>query len=130
MAIPQDMTPRQQADIDASRYLSEMKREALQAIAPKGWKAILEAIPLIGHLVGRHPDINDLYLAAVEWEGWNALEEGRAIRWELLNPIDWLSTRSASIGAERAKHIVEIARAEAPQDQRGLIERLIRGKER
>ena len=39
MAIPQDMTPRQQADIDASRYLSEMKREALQAIAPKGWKA-------------------------------------------------------------------------------------------
>lgn len=126
MASPSD---RPQTDLDASRFLAEMKREALTTLVPEQ-RSILARIPLIGHLIGRHPDIHDLYLAAVEWEGWQALEDGRDIKWENLNPIDFLRVHASSIGAERAKQIVEIARSENHDINPSVFERMLGGKKK
>lgn len=93
---------------DLSKYLMEMKREALNVLVPEPLE-IEARIPLVTHLRGRHPDLNELFLALVEWEGWKSIEDGREMDWKGLDPGEFLKEHAPSISAKRAEQIVRIA---------------------
>lgn len=117
------MDPETGLPADASRYLFESKKQALDHLFPMP-KEMDERMSLITILRGRAPNMYELYLAAVEWEGWLAMEERRKINWEHLDPIMFLREHAPSIGGLRSKQAVEIARA-APVDQKkGLLDRI------
>jgi len=110
---------------DVSKYLSEMRKEALAVLFPNPTEQD-ERMSLITTFRGRPPDLYTLYLAAVEWEGWTALVEKRQMDWSKLNPADFLKSHSPSIQGKRASQAVEIARATpTPERRRGLVDRLL-----
>ena len=104
---------------DASKYLYESKKQALDHLFPNP-DEMDKRMSLITILRGRAPNMYELYLAAVEWEGWLAMEERRAIKWDHLDPIMFLREHAPSINGLRSKQAVEIARA-APVDGRESV---------
>lgn len=112
---------------DASKYIAENRREALGVLFPSP-DEMTKRINLITKLKGRAPDIYVLYLAAVEYEGWLSLEEGRPINWEKLDPVKFLMATAPSIQGWRASQAVEIARATPPAERRRSLADLIRGR--
>ena len=115
------------AIIDASRYLSEMKREALTTIVPSP-DEIAKRIELIALLRGRRPDLYRMFLARVEQEGWIALSEGRNPELDSMDAIAFIQTNSTSLNGKRSDQVVEIARSETPLSQRSILDVLKAGK--
>lgn len=112
---------------DVGRFLAEMKSDALGKLFPSP-EELLSRIKLITHLTGRHPNIQRLYLAWVQYTALICVGEGQPIPWEKLDPVEFLMTHAPSIGGERANQAVEIARA-SPKEAPGFFERLFsRGK--
>lgn len=117
---------RQQEDyaiIDASRYLSEMKREALTTIVPHP-EDIEARIELIGLLRGRRPDMYRLFLAQVEQEGWIALSNGKAPDLQSLDAIRFIQTNATSLDGKRSNQVVEIAKTETNVATRSILDML------
>lgn len=95
---------------ELSKYLLETRREALTVLVPEP-SEIAARIPLVTVLRGQHPDLYDLYMALVEWEGWISLEEGRPVDWSRLDIGDFIKQHAPSIGGRRSEQIVRIAQA-------------------
>jgi len=114
--------------LDASRYLSEMKREALTTIVPHPAEKE-ERIDLITLLRGRRPDLYRLLLAHVEQEGWKALSRGENP--DISNGLDAISfirTHAPSLDGKRSNQVVEIAKSEAAPVSQSILDVLKRGR--
>lgn len=112
---------------DVSRYLAEMKSDALGKIFPSP-EELSRRIPLISHLTGRHPNIAKLYKARVHFVALQAMRKGEAIPWEKLDPVAFLMEHAPSLGGERAQQAVDIARATPREVKRGFFESLFGGR--
>ena len=116
------------AIIDASRYLSEMKREELTTLVPHPDEKE-ERIDLITLLRGRRPDLYRLLLAHVEQEGWKSLSRGEIP--DLSNGLDAISfirTHAPSLDGKRSNQVVEIAKSEPAPTSQSILDILKRGK--
>jgi len=117
--------------LDASRYLSEMKREALTTIVPHPYEKA-QRLDLIGLFGGRRPNLNRFFLAAIEEAGWIALSRGE-------NPIlsgtpdlnadkgiEFLRSHAPSIDGFRSKQVVDIAKSEVHESPQTILEMISR----
>lgn len=112
---------------DLSAYLMESKREALNVLAPEPLE-IRARIPLVTILRGHHPDLYEMFLALVEWEGWLSLEVGDPMDWNGLDPGEFLKEHAPSIAGRRSEQIVRIAQSPQQAMQRkGFWARLFGG---
>jgi len=111
---------------DASRYLAEMKKEALGVLFPSPSEQD-ERMSLITILKGKAPNMYTLYLAAVEWECWLAMEQRRKIDWDKLDPVLFIRAHAPSILGKGRKDAVEIARAAPSNNNRSLLD-VLRGR--
>ena len=115
------------AMIDASRYLSEMKREALTTIVPHPEDKEAR-IDLITVLRGRRPNLNQLFLASVEEHGWKAMSRGENPNLEGIEAVSFIRSHAPSLDALRSKQVVEIAKSEPRETSQSIIDVLRRGK--
>ncbi len=118
---------KQQIQIDASRYIYEQKREALTTIVPHP-DEIEKRIDLIALLRGRRPNLYRLFLAEVEQQGWLALAERRNPSLSPMDAVGFIQVNSTSLDGKRSNKIVEIARTDAPQNNRSILDFLTRGR--
>jgi len=109
---------------DVSQYIAEMKKQALQVLYPKMDDG-MDPMSLITILKGRSPNMYVAYLAAVEWEGWLAMEEKRKIDWAKLDPVKFMLSHSPSLMGTGRKQAVEIARATPIEPRRGWFDALV-----
>lgn len=112
---------------DVGQYIAEMKKQALQVLFPNPSEQA-ERMALITILKGRSPNMYVAYLAAVEWEGWLAMENKRKIDWDKLNPIEFLLGHAPSLMGTGRKQAVEIARAAPSDGRRSLFDVLLHGR--
>src|SRR3989304_3432965 len=115
------------AIIDASRYLSEMKREALTTIVPHPAEKE-ERMDLITALRGRRPNLYELFLALVEEEGWKALSRGENPDLGRVEAISFIRSHAASLDSLRSKQVVEIAKSEPRETSQSILDVLKRGR--
>jgi hypothetical protein len=110
--------------INATQYLGELnKRDALKILFPLG-EDLKERLAFITKLRGRHPSLYTLYQAAVEWEGWLAMEYKRKIEWERLDPIYFIASFAPSINGWRSNQAVEIAKTESVAQPHSILDML------
>lgn len=118
---------KEQAEIDATLMLNQItKQEALKVLFPFG-EELKERIPFITKLRGKHPNLYTAYQAAVEWEGWLAMENKRKIDWDKLDPIRFVIEFSPSINGWRSNQAVEIAKSEPVSMSHSILD-LLKGK--
>lgn len=114
------------AVIDASRYLSEMKREALTTIVPHPDEKEAR-MDLITLLRGRRPNLYEMLCAHVENEGWIALSHGLPPDLEALDAIRFIRDHAPSLDGKRSNQVVEIAKSEAAPVSQSILDVLKRG---
>jgi len=115
------------AMIDASRYLAEMKREGLTAIvpAPEEKEARIDLITVLG---GRRPNLYRLMLANVEQDGWVAMANKKNPPLADLNIVSAIRAHAPSLDGFRSKQVVEIAKTEAPDTGKSIMDYLRQGR--
>lgn len=117
------------AVVDAQRYITEMKREALQTIVPSPVD-LENRIDLIGLLGGRRPLLRELLLASIEQDGWIALSRGDTPDPHSLDAIKYIEQHAPSLSGKRADQVVEIAKSEAAPVSQSILDVLKRGRNR
>jgi len=116
----------EQEMIDASRFLSEMKREALTTIVPHPDEKE-DRIDLVGTLSGRRPNMYRMHLAGIQLEGLIAMSEKRApdpseFDPETLGVVRSIRSHSNSLDSLRAKQVVEIAKSESAVAPKSIMD--------
>ena len=121
------MIPSDQKIIDASRYLAEIKQDAVKVLVPSPEEKH-ERIDLVGLLSGRRPSLYRLYCAEVEEAGWIALSKltmpkltnGR--KQDDLDAVRFIRTHSVSLDGFRSKQVVEIGKSDSSNERKTMIE--------
>lgn len=105
-----------------------MRKNSLSVLYPTP-KEMDDRMSFIVNLRGKAPHLYDLWMAAIEQELGQAIEENREFNWGGFDPIVFLMRNSVSLGREGRKEAVEISRVSAsPEKKVGWWARL-RGKE-
>jgi len=116
------------AIIDASRFLSEMKREALTTIVPHPDEKEAR-IDLITLLSGRRPNMYRFVLGLFEQEGWVAMSRGISPDISLsTDVVRAIRTHAPSLDGKRSNQVVEIAKSEAAPVSQSILDVLKRGR--
>lgn len=128
MSYPLSKRDQEYAIIDASRYLQEMKREALTTIVPHPDEKD-QRIDLITVLSGRRPNLYSLLTASVEQDGWIALSHAQQPDLSSgLDAIQFIRLHAPSLDGKRSNQVVEIAKSEAAPVSQSILDVLKRGR--
>jgi len=113
---------------DASRYMLEMKREALTTLVPHPDEKEAR-IDLITLLRGKRPNLYQLYRARVQEAGLLALARGEDPDIEGLDLVSFVRDHAPSLDGFRSKQVVEIAKTEHSLQSSSFLESLRRRRQ-
>jgi hypothetical protein len=109
------------SQIDLSKFIQQGKMEIARALVPdKDDKQ--DQIDFITVLSGRRPNLNRLFLAHVEEEGWKDLEQGIEPDLGKVNAVKFLSLYATSLDALRSKQLVELGKSENHEELQSAME--------
>lgn len=114
-----------QEPVDVSAALAETMKTALQVLFPSP-KELTRRLPLITSLTGKAPNMNKLFAAIVEMEGWDSLIEKRPFD-QSRTDLRWLLAHAVSLSRGGRKEAVDMARAHPASERKRSLFEVLKG---
>lgn len=112
---------KEDGQIDLSKFLAQNKNEIAKLLVPIEEDKVGQ-IDFITNLGGRRPNLNQVFLAHVEEEGWKDLERGQEPDLGKVNAVKFLTLYAPSLEAKRSEQLVELGKSENHEELQSAME--------